>query len=202
MTAAVEERLREALAARAGQITAADLQPAAAPSLLSGDRAGPGWGGLRPGDRAGRARLGLSWGGRGAHAGRGLRPGGRGLGRPFSGGRWAPVLAGVAVAAVAAVFAVLLAWHPGQSSPPGRAPYLPGDAPASVPASSRPGPVSAPPQPRRSTSLPAAPATGPPPATPSPATPSPTNPSPTASTAPWTTAPTNAAPFTRNVVPR
>jgi hypothetical protein len=155
MTAAVEERLREALAARAGQITAADLQPAAAPSLLSGDRAGRGWG-----------------------------------------GRWAPVLAGVAVAAVAAVFAVLIAWHPGQSSPPGRAPYLPGDAPASVPASSRPRPATAPPQPRRSTSLPAPPATGPPPGTPSPATPSPT-----ASTAPWTTAPTNAAPFTRNAVP-
>jgi hypothetical protein len=110
MTALVEERVRAALAARAGQITAADLQPALPPSAL--------------GARAARRRPVLSFG-------RFVELG------PVRGRGWMPVLAGIAVAAVAVVFAVVLAWHPRQSTPPGRAPYLPGEAPASVPAPTR-----------------------------------------------------------------
>ncbi|MDT5040647.1 MAG: hypothetical protein QOE51_1632 [Actinoplanes sp.] len=78
MSTTVEDRLRVALAARAGQVTAGNLQPAAAPSR------------------------------RAAHERR----------RPL----WAPALAGIAVAAVAVMFVMLLAWRPAH-------PVLPGNSP-------------------------------------------------------------------------
>jgi hypothetical protein len=192
MTPEIEERLRGALAARADQITAVDLQPAAPPSLLSSDRTG----GVRSGGRL------HFLGGRWVPA------------VPFLGGRWAPALAGVAVAAVAVVFAVLLAWHPRQSSPPGRAPYLPGDVPASAPASSRPGPANEQPQPLPDMSPPLSPAppanslpTGPPAILPTgpPATlqtgGAPNAATSTVSAAPSTTAPSDPETVPPNVVP-
>jgi hypothetical protein len=125
MTPIVERRLRAALAVRADQITAADLQPAAPPSLLAREQ---------------REQAARAW--------RGRRSGGhrRTLSQRLGfGGRWLPVLTGVTVAAVAVVFAVLVMWPPREAGPPGRAPYLPGNAPVSTPATTAPAPVTEPP---------------------------------------------------------
>lgn len=107
--------------------------------------------------------------------------------------RWIPVFAGVAVAAVAVLFAVLLAWRPQQSTPPGRAPYLPGEAPASSTVPSPPPTNEPTPVPHRS---PTVNGSGPvPTATRLPLS-SPTAPSPTGSLPPGVTVPPATAPTT------
>ena len=112
--------------------------------------------------------------------------------------RWIPVFAGVAVAAVAVLFAVLLAWRPQQSTPPGRAPYLPGDAPASSPAPS-PQPTNEPtPLPHGSSAVTGS---GPVPTATRPPQSSPTAPSPTASLPPGVTVPPATAPTTIPATP-
>ena len=112
--------------------------------------------------------------------------------------RWIPVFAGVAVAAVAVLFAVLLAWRPQQSTPPGRAPYLPGGAPASSIVPSPPSPYQPTPLPDKS---PTADGSDPVPTPTGPRQSPPTAESPTASQPPGVTVPPETAPTTIPATP-
>jgi len=143
MTTPVEERLREALATRADAITAADLRPEPPPSALGAGRAH-----RRPWllhKLVPARRMPSRSRGTGQDGGPVSRRGPASSRRA----RWVPILAGVA--AVVVVFAVLFAWRPQQPTPPGRAPYLPGDAP--TPSVVPPPPYRPTPQPETSTSV-------------------------------------------------